>query len=152
VEDTAVAVIRFANQALGVVHATTAAYPGVTARLQIHGDRGSAVIDDDVLEYIHLAAAGDEAPEYGLGRPGNQQSRWAAGVRDAEVAASPDLSVMGDAHAAQYRDFVSAIVTGRAPAVTLDDAIRTLDVVAAIYESSLTGSPIQLGVQEVARR
>jgi len=47
VEDTAVATLRFAGGALGVLHATTAAYPGLTARLQVHGDRGSAVIDDD---------------------------------------------------------------------------------------------------------
>ena len=40
VEDVAVGVVRFANGALGVLHATTAAYPGLSARLQVHGDKG----------------------------------------------------------------------------------------------------------------
>src|SRR5829696_9130368 len=37
VEDAAVAVVRFESGALGVLHATTAAYPGLSARLQVHG-------------------------------------------------------------------------------------------------------------------
>ena len=43
VEDVAVGVVKFANGALGVLHATTAAYPGLSARLQVHGDKGSVV-------------------------------------------------------------------------------------------------------------
>ncbi|WP_051939578.1 Gfo/Idh/MocA family protein [Phaeacidiphilus oryzae] len=74
VEDTAVATVRFAGGALAVIHGTTAAYPGLTARLQIHGDRGSAVIDDDRLAYFHSAddAAGGESPAYGAGESANQ--------------------------------------------------------------------------------
>src|SRR5262249_52498120 len=66
VEDTAVAVLRFANGALGVVEGTTAAYPGLTARLEIHGDRGSAIIDKDQLVYFHVVAPGQEPTDYGL--------------------------------------------------------------------------------------
>ena len=39
VEDVAVGVVRFESGALGVLHATTAAYPGLSAHLQVHGDR-----------------------------------------------------------------------------------------------------------------
>ena len=49
VEDVAVGVVRFESGALGVLHATTAAYPGLSARLQVHGDKGSVVIDNDEL-------------------------------------------------------------------------------------------------------
>ena len=37
VEDVAVATVRFASGALAVLHATTAAYPGLAVRLQVHG-------------------------------------------------------------------------------------------------------------------
>ena len=53
VEDTAVATVRFESGALAVIHCTTAAYPGLTARLQVHGDQGSAVLDNDRLQYFH---------------------------------------------------------------------------------------------------
>ena len=54
VEDVAVGVVRFESGALGVLHATTAAYPGLSARLQVHGDQGSVIIDNDELSFIHL--------------------------------------------------------------------------------------------------
>ena len=37
VEDVAMAALRFANGALGVIEATTAAYPGALKRIEIHG-------------------------------------------------------------------------------------------------------------------
>src|SRR5450631_212612 len=72
VEDTAVATIRFASGALGVIHGTTSAYPGLNARLQVHGDRGSAIIDDDELVYYHAARDGDNIADLGAGSPDNQ--------------------------------------------------------------------------------
>jgi len=39
-EDVAAALLRFANGALGAIAATTGAYPGVTTRVEIFGDRG----------------------------------------------------------------------------------------------------------------
>jgi UDP-N-acetyl-2-amino-2-deoxyglucuronate dehydrogenase len=47
VEDVAVGVVRFESGALAVLHATTSAFPGLSARLHVHGDRGSAVIEND---------------------------------------------------------------------------------------------------------
>jgi len=65
VEDTAVATVRFESGALAVVHATTAAFPGLTVRLQVHGTTGSAIIDNDRLEYFHAAGAAGEGNSAG---------------------------------------------------------------------------------------
>src|SRR5216684_4719435 len=62
-EDVAVAVLRFANGALGTISATTGAYPGVSTRIEIYGDKGSAVIENDQLTYLHLAR--DDQEEVG---------------------------------------------------------------------------------------
>src|SRR5262249_32919460 len=52
VEDTAVACLRFANGALGVIQATTSVHPGLPKTIAIHGDRGTAIIEqDDVLRW-----------------------------------------------------------------------------------------------------
>jgi UDP-N-acetyl-2-amino-2-deoxyglucuronate dehydrogenase len=131
-EDVAVAVIQFASGALGVLHATTAAYPGLTARIQVHGDRGSAIIDGDQLTYFHAAAADADSTDH------NQ-------AEDAEVpapAAGSDPAALSDAHLHQYRDFLQAIEQGREPMVTVHDAIRALAVVAAVYESARTGETV----------
>ena len=47
VEDTAVAGLRFKNGALGTIEAATSAYPGLLKRTEIHGDRGSARVEQD---------------------------------------------------------------------------------------------------------
>jgi len=53
VEDTAVAVVKFASGALGMIHGTTAAYPGLDASLRVFGSKGSAVISNDALTFLH---------------------------------------------------------------------------------------------------
>jgi len=148
VEDTAVATIRFASGALGIVHGTTAAYPGLTARLQVHGDRGSAIIDNDELTYFHAAAPDGSAaaPAYGAsgtGADGNQAAQLLPRVTQAAGAGS-DPTALSEAHVDQYRDFVDAVAQGRPPLVTVADAGRTLAVVRAIYDSALTGAPVSL--------
>ena len=66
-EDVAVAVLRFENGALGTIAATTSAYPGVTTRIEIFGAKGSAVIEDDNLSYLHLAREdSQEVGAYGI--------------------------------------------------------------------------------------
>ena len=75
VEDVAVGVVRFENGAIGVLHATTAAYPGLSARLQVHGDRGSVVIDNDKLTFIHLTPSGGSAEERAYGSRARRSTR-----------------------------------------------------------------------------
>ena len=145
VEDTAVATITFASGALGIVHATTAAYPGLTARLQIHGDRGSAIIDGDRLAYFHTAAGEGAADDYG-GDGANQAAAVLPESSAPNPSAGSDPAALSDAHAAQYRDFLDAVEAGRPPLVTAAEAARTLAVVHAIYDSARTGRPVTVAL------
>src|SRR5579863_5765230 len=50
VEDTGVAAVRFQNDAMGVIEATTSAFPGLLKKTELHGTQGSAIVEqDDVL-------------------------------------------------------------------------------------------------------
>ncbi|RKR86220.1 putative dehydrogenase [Micromonospora pisi] len=137
VEDVAVATIRFRSGALATLHATTAAYPGLGVRLQVHGTRGSAVIDDDQLEYFHVAADDDVAPH----RPPNQAAARvpAADLRGALKAG--DGFVLG--HLRQYRDVVEAIDHRRPPGVRVEDGLAALALVEAVYRSAALGRPVR---------
>ena len=140
VEDTAVAMIRFAGGALGVIHGTTCAYPGLNARLQIHADRGSAVIDDDELTYFHAAGEPDVGPDVGAGSPDNQAVAALPAARS--VAGRRTAGLLPTSHTAQYRDFLSSVASGLPPVVTVAEATRTLAVIVAIYESAEAGRPV----------
>lgn len=140
VEDTAVATVRFASGALGVVHATTSAYPGLTTRLQVHGTRGSATIDGDRLVSFHVAPS---AADPNVAAAVDQAAELLVAPA-ASATAGADPTALSDAHTAQYQDFLDAVTHGWAPTVTLTDAIRTLTVVDGVYRSARHGSPVHL--------
>ena len=136
VEDVAVASIRFESGTLGLLHATTAAYPGLAVRLQVHGSRGSAVLHDDQLEYFHAAPDGDDEPR----QPANQATDVVpAGERHGDPK-PPDAFVTG--HLRQYQDIAAAIKDGRPAAVTVADAMTALATVHAVYLSATLHRPV----------
>jgi predicted dehydrogenase len=118
VEDVAVATIRFGSGALAVLHATTAAYPGLPVRLQVHGSQGSAVIEDFRLEYLHTLDGATCVPE----------------------PEPEDAFALG--HLRQYHDIVDAIESGRPPLVTVGEALQAMALVKAMYVSSVEGRPV----------
>ena len=127
VEDLAGATITFESGAIGVLLASTAAYPGLPVRLAVHGDGGTAVMDDDRLSYFESSTGA--APE-------------ADDVAERHIPEG--WSPVDVAHRRQYRDVLSAIAEGRPPAVTTRDGRRALQVVLGIYESARTGLPVTL--------
>ncbi|NEN07175.1 Gfo/Idh/MocA family oxidoreductase [Diaminobutyricibacter tongyongensis] len=138
VEDVAVATVRFESGALGVIHATTAAYPGLSVRVQVHGDRGSAIIDDDQLEYFY--AAGDDAFDPGGSSARNQAAELVPADELRGGDRGPDVFITG--HLRQYEDVVDAIVEGREPGVRVEDALLSLAVVRAVYLSATLGRSV----------
>jgi predicted dehydrogenase len=131
VEDVAVATVRFESGALAVLHATTAAYPGLAVRLQIHGSAGSAIIHDDQLESFHTSAVS-----------GNQAASVVPAVDVAGAAKPSDGFVLG--HLRQWDDIVDAISNRRLPGVTVADALLDVAFVKSMYLSARLGRPINV--------
>lgn len=142
VEDTAVATVRFAGGAIAVLHATTAAYPGLSVRVQVHGSNGSAVIENDQLAYFASGGTADAAANADPTRS-PAQNRAAELVDASELYGSPrgaDAFVIG--HRRQYDDIIDAIRFHRAPGVTVADALLSLAVVRAVYLSATLGREV----------
>src|SRR2546422_4260669 len=102
-EDVAVAVLRFANGALGTIAATTGAYPGVSTRIEIYGDKGSAVIEDDRLSYLHLAR--DDHEEVGPYGVASGQHIHSTATADMSAAQDP-AALSFRSHALQIADMI----------------------------------------------
>lgn len=141
-EDVAAAVLHFASGALGVIAATTDAYPGVTTRIEIYGDQGSAVIEDDQLRYLYLKrdeqkAAGD----YGS-HMGTQFIASPHGGSGATAQNPAALSSRG--HMLQIADMIRAIKENGTPLVDGYAARHPVEIILAIYESARTHKEVML--------
>jgi UDP-N-acetyl-2-amino-2-deoxyglucuronate dehydrogenase len=136
VEDTALAVVRFASGAVGTILSSTAAFPGFPQRLEITGTAGTVTVEDGRIVRRALAAGP---------RPETPETPETPGSLAAPVAAADPAAVDVASHAAQLADLLGAADTGREPAVTGESGRAALEIVLAVYESSRTGRPVSLG-------
>src|ERR1700729_25857 len=65
-EDTVIALLEFANGALGVLQATTAAYPGYPRRVEITGSEGTVILEHDRVLAADLR---NPPPDLGFNAP-----------------------------------------------------------------------------------
>lgn len=147
VEDVAVAVVRFESGALGVLHATTAAYPGMSARLQVHGDRGSIVIDNDLLTFIHRTPADTGAAERAYGNPDaelNQVAEFPEAATPVQTAGSDPGALGIAAHRRQYENVLGALDGTEQLRVDLATNRQSIAIITGVYESARTGQPVRL--------
>jgi UDP-N-acetyl-2-amino-2-deoxyglucuronate dehydrogenase len=135
VEDTAVAAIRFKSGALGVITATTSVHPGYPKQIAIHGDRGSAVIEqEDVLKWDFDPPTRQDA---------EVKARFAAKVGASGGAADPK-AISHEGHRRQLADFVDAVRAGRVPKVGGREGAKAVDLICAIYESNRSGRVVEV--------
>jgi predicted dehydrogenase len=135
VEDTAVACLRFASGALGVIQATTSVYPGLPKTVAVHGDFGTVVVEqDDVLRWDFTP----ETPEDARVRERFAQKTGTSGGSSNPAA----ISHVG--HARQLADFVRAVRSGSAPLVDGREGRKAVAIIEAIYRSAATGRTVEL--------
>jgi UDP-N-acetyl-2-amino-2-deoxyglucuronate dehydrogenase len=130
VEDTAVAALRYESGALGVIEAATSAYPGWTKKIEISGDQGSVVLEDDHIKFWQFAKE----------EPGDEQVRTGGGANIGGGAANP-MAISTEGHRRQIEDLCAAIREGREPAIAGRDARNAVALIGAIYESAKSGRP-----------
>ena len=124
-EDIGVALLRFQSGAMGVIEGMTLAWPGRPAEISIFGQTGSAGIKDDGLDHYAFQTGPDPAFDALLGK-GKEPGAHPSFVR-------------------QYQDVIAAIQEGRAPLVTGREALRSVEIIHAIYQSSRENRWVEIG-------
>ena len=107
-EDLAVAAVKFKSGALGVVHATTAAYPGFPERIELIGTGGTALLEGTALKM-----------QFHNGEVMELQTESGAGGTGADPMAFPH-----DWHRSVLADFLDAIEHKRPPRVSGVEALK----------------------------
>jgi len=128
-EDSALATLEYAEGRIGLVQATTAAYPGYPERLEIYGTKGGAVYHkgQGKLEW-HIADPKED------------------GLEEAEVSsgAARPMDITASGHVAQFQEFAQAVREKRSPSVDGREGRKSIEVIEAIYRSAQTQTPVGL--------
>src|SRR5436190_4632269 len=118
-EDLACAALRFESGALGVVHATTTAYPGYPERIELIGTKGTAVLEGTALRAQFMDGTGvDMKTESGAGGTG------------ADPMAFPH-----DWHRSLLADFLDAIEQRREPRSSGRETLKVHRLIERILQS-----------------
>ena len=135
VEDVAVAAVQFANGALGVIEASTAAYPGYLKRIEVHCIAGSAVMEEEDIKTWDFAKP----------QKRDEQIRQKMAEKKSGGGGAADPKAIGHhGHARQFADVVRAIRQGGTPAVDGPEGRRSVEIILAIYKSAETGKAVRL--------
>jgi predicted dehydrogenase len=127
-EDTAVAVLRFCSGALGVIEGSTSVQPALARRLEIHGTKGTAVLNNDLFTI----------------QTGKDTDKQQKNASSSGGAASPLQGYSLVPHQKQFEVIVDAIKNDTQPPLSGQEAMKSLAIVLAVYESSNTNQPVFL--------
>jgi predicted dehydrogenase len=121
-EDIACAAVEYRNGAVGVIDATTVAYPGSPERIDLAGTKGSAVLEAERLT-VH--------------RPG-QEPLLVDGSTAGGGGADP-MAFSHEAHRRLLEDFLDAVGDGREPRASGRSALAVHALIDAMLASSASG-------------
>ncbi len=138
VEDVAVAVLRFRSGALGTIEASTAAFPGLARRTEVHGDRGSVRVEQDDLTFWKFA----------IPQPGDPEIR--SENLTANSGASDPRGIDHRGHRDQIAEFLEALDQDRPALVDGREGRKAVEIIRAIYRSAETCRAVTLPLSEPA--
>lgn len=121
-EDIALALLEFANGALGLLQATTAAYPGYPRRIEITGTEGTVILEQDQIVAIDVK---NPPPDVQVTVPS----------RDRENNSSPVVSDCRS-HQVIFEDFFRAIRENGTPICDGREGRRSIALVEKIYTAA----------------
>jgi len=138
VEDTAIAVLRFQNGALGLIEGSTSAYPGFPREIEIYGKKGSVIYTDFSITLWEVQK--ETAFDRKVKGTYVKKAEGAAGAADPRA-------ISYEPHLAQFRDFLHALKRRRKVAVDGREARKAVELVIGLYVSARRGKPVRFPVR-----
>ncbi len=128
VEDSAVAICEFESGAVGTIEGSTTCYPGYPRRIEICGEAGSVVLEEDTLLSWDLPIP----------------TSLPVGEGAKNVGSADPMAISGAGHELQIRNFVRALLYGEPILAGAATGRLPLEIILGIYESSRTGKAVRL--------
>lgn len=132
-EDVGVAVVKFANGAIGTIEGTSNVYPkNLEETLYVFGENGTVKIGGTSTNSIDVWDFAQETENDSTNQGFVEQT----------------TNVYGNGHALLYADVVDAIKNDRSPYVDAVAGRNALEMVLAIYKSQKSGKPVSLPLSD----
>lgn len=132
-EDTATAIVKFKNKALGSIYGTTASFPGQPRRIEITGTHGTVILEDSNIKYWQFSEESSEDAAIRL--------RYAATGNAA--GASDPAAIPFELHAANIAAFITSVESGKPFEIDGKEARKAVEIVLAMYSSARENCPYQ---------
>lgn len=132
-DTTAVAVIEFANGAIGQVTSTVSAAGPERSRLEVYGSRLSALSQGPVYDSTR--------DPFALASPAAADAEAMQWEMEERLPRGYNLL-----HRGSVNDFLAAVGEGRPPLAGIDACRTVLQVTTAVYKSAMTGQPVHLPI------
>ena len=133
IEDTAVALFEFENGARGLLEASTALYPGTDIRIEVNGEKGTAITQGERITSWEFTD--EEEEDDAIRSIGSEVTQTAAG-------GAADFAYFE--HQYLIEDFIAAIREDREPYISVQAARHSLEIALAMYQSAETGEVVEL--------
>ncbi len=137
VEDTAAAIVEFGSGGIATIQAGTTFRPGLGVQVWVSDAAGRTLGLSEFPEGIAFTDVSTLDDERVL----------VAGLDTASMSDLPLAEIhdhLAPYHAMQIGDFIAALRDDREPAVTGHDAVRSLEIIEAIYDSSRSGAAVAI--------
>jgi UDP-N-acetyl-2-amino-2-deoxyglucuronate dehydrogenase len=125
-EDSAVACLKFAGGALGVIHGSTACYPGHPKRLEIMGTEGTVVYLEDSYAVFDFKDKKET----------DQQVLEQYGKMNYKSGFSDPKAISHALHVACFKDFMDCIENDKPFKIDGPEARKSVHLIESIYTSS----------------
>ncbi len=113
-------IVRWKNGARGTIEATTCASPGYATRIEIHGEKGSLLLEDSQITRFVIDGEDQPIEETLVGAGGHADPK--------------KFSVEG--HVIHVEDMIEAIEQDRDPLIPGLEGRKSVELIVSMYESS----------------
>lgn len=144
VEDTALAVLRFKNGALGSIVVSNSQNPALYGKVYVHGSNGASlgVQTDGGAMFVAGMSTITEPPINDLWTiPGEQDLLKQWQKEDSDFFSS--INAVEYYHQVQIEDFLKAVIDSRDPLITGEEGRKTVEIFTALYRSERDRKPVK---------
>jgi len=145
VDDTANAILKFRNGAVGNIIVSNSQKPGIYGKVHVHGKNGASVgVQTDGGAMFVAGMSGIlEPPVNDLWTVPGEEHMLRQWVKEDSDFFNGLPNAMEYFHERNIEDFLRAVLEGREPLITGEDGRVTVEIFTAIYRSTRDGRPVK---------